>query len=185
MKKLLILLVAICASITTNAQIFKSSHQNKQNKINASSVYVRAGVNLNYLGGWHDLGVGYEFLFGCQQNMGTKGAHFNIECGMNTRGCGNEYVLLHQLYLSPKFGWSAPVSNKVKFDPHCGVFAGYDVASSGIDDEPDNVKFDYGYSAGFGIWVNNRWNFDVELKQGLHHDDDNTHSWSFSVAYAF
>lgn len=192
------MLFAITMSIAANAQNLESrKNENlENNRISALSVnpfYIRGGFNLNNVSEG-DMGVGYEFLLGYRHNLGTKGAHFYAELGMNTRGWGDDNEMIHQLFFSPKFGWYASVSNKVKFEPHIGIFAGYDLAASGdydMDDltsNDDYNRFDYGYSVGFGVWVNNRWNFDIELKQGLNNvDDDDTksHGWSFSVAYAF
>jgi hypothetical protein len=162
MKKTLLLVFAITMSIAANAQIFKSGNHDGINPF-----YVRAGVNINYVTYNDDPGVGYEFLLGYRHDIGTRGAHFNAELGMNTRGWGDSNEMIHQLFISPKFGWYASANSNLKFDPHMGLFAGYDLTASGDYDINDlkernqYSRFDYGFSGGFGIWINNRWNFDV------------------------
>lgn len=191
MKKIFSLICALCLGAVAQAQIITSTSSNviREQKVSKTTSYVRLGLNMmNMTGdGAEDLGskAGYDFSYGFQKAMGSKGGYWGMEVGLSSRGYSYEEgdyeqsLMAHNIYYVPfQFGWKFNVGHNITIDPHIGAFLSGDYAGklkveydgesedANISDIEDYQYVDAGLKLGVGVWYK-RLNLDLSYQKGF------------------
>lgn len=189
MKKIALLLTALVMCVAAQAQVRTSRTFVKQ-KANMEWI-VRAGLNINHLAGFDVAdGVkvgsraGFDVDFGFNRYFNNSNLYWGMELGLNSRGgsVGDDEAKFkfagYNVKYSPfTIGYKFPVADGIKIDPHFGVYASYDFATSVKFDNGDESidvkdymdfdnKYDVGIQIGAGIWYQ-RFNLDLMYVRGF------------------
>lgn len=190
MKKIILALVALTLCLGAQAQL-RTSRTFVKSK-SRTEWMVRVGLSINKLNGLQDsydedvddvgCKAGFDVDFGFNKYFGSSNLYWGMEFGVGTRGASfeeyNDYY--HEKYeggfttynvkYSPlTIGYKFPIGDLLKIDPHAGIYASYDFASStsgDIEDLDDWQKFDAGIQAGVGVWYG-RFNLDFMYQAGF------------------
>lgn len=189
MKKIALLLTALVMCVAAQAQVRTSRTFVKQ-KANMEWI-VRAGLNINHLAGFDvadgvKIGsrAGFDVDFGFNRYFNNSNLYWGMELGLNSRGgsVGDDEAKFkfagYNVKYSPfTIGYKFPVADGIKIDPHFGVYASYDFATSVKFDNGDESidvkdymdfdnKYDVGIQIGAGIWYQ-RFNLDLMYVRGF------------------
>lgn len=189
MKKIALLLTALVMCVAAQAQVRTSRTFVKQ-KANMEWI-VRAGLNINHLAGFDVAdGVkvgsraGFDVDFGFNRYFNNSNLYWGMELGLNSRGgsVGDDEAKFkfagYNVKYSPfTIGYKFPVADGIKIDPHFGVYASYDFATSVKFDNGDESidvkdymdfdnKYDVGIQIGAGVWYK-RFNLDLMYVRGF------------------
>ena len=192
MKKAFITLLIVMTGVCAQAQLRTSRtfvHQKAKMEWT-----VRAGVSFDRLTGYvesdlkssGDLEVGgktgFAVDFGFNKFFKNSNLYWGMELGIDTRGTSfsgddpkNDYTmsaLFYNLKWSPfTIGYKVQVTDNIKVDPHIGLFASYDFATSSNDHDGFGIdytenKLDAGLQFGAGVWYG-RFNLDLMYQVGF------------------
>lgn len=189
MKKIALLLTALVMCVAAQAQVRTSRTFVKQ-KANMEWI-VRAGLNINHLAGFDvadrvKVGsrAGFDVDFGFNRYFNNSNLYWGMELGLNSRGgsVGDDEAKFkfagYNVKYSPfTIGYKFPVADGIKIDPHFGVYASYDFATSVKFDNGDESidvkdymdfdnKYDVGIQIGAGVWYK-RFNLDLMYVRGF------------------
>lgn len=189
MKKIALLLTALVMCVAAQAQVRTSRTFVKQ-KANMEWI-VRAGLNINHLAGFDvadgvKIGsrAGFDVDFGFNRYFNNSNLYWGMELGLNSRGgsVGDDEAKFkfagYNVKYSPfTIGYKFPVADGIKIDPHFGVYASYDFATSVKFDNGDESidvkdymdfdnKYDVGIQIGAGVWYK-RFNLDLMYVRGF------------------
>lgn len=189
MKKIALLLTALVMCVAAQAQVRTSRTFVKQ-KANMEWI-VRAGLNINHLAGFDVVEgtkvgsrAGFDVDFGFNRYFNNSNLYWGMELGLNSRGgsVGDDEAKFkfagYNVKYSPfTIGYKFPVADGIKIDPHFGVYASYDFATSVKFDNGDESidvkdymdfdnKYDVGIQIGAGVWYK-RFNLDLMYVRGF------------------
>ncbi len=189
MKKIALLLTALVMCVAAQAQVRTSRTFVKQ-KANMEWI-IRAGLNINHLAGFDGgegvkIGsrAGFDVDFGFNRYFNNSNLYWGMELGFNSRGgsVGVDEEKFKMAGYNVKYspftiGYKFPVADGIKIDPHFGVYASYDFATSmKFDDGEESYdmkdyidfdnKYDVGIQIGAGIWYQ-RFNLDLMYVRGF------------------
>lgn len=192
MKKAFITLLIIMTGVCAQAQLRTSrTFVHQKSKMEWT---VRAGVSFDRLTGYvegdlrgmgdPDVGgkTGFAVDFGFNKFFKNSNLYWGMELGIDTRGTSfskkdDKYDmemsgLFYNLKWSPfTIGYKVPVMDNIKVDPHIGLFASYDFATSANEYNGDKIdytenKLDAGLQFGVGVWYG-RFNLDLMYQVGF------------------
>ena len=207
MKRITTIATALCLAITSQAQIVGSFQDGynvkptieKPKEPSTTINYIRLGLNIS---GAHGDGAKnsksvllYDLVWGFQRPIVSE-FYWGMEFGLSARGfkfedkgsySGSSYkytekLTAHQLRLVPiQLGYRFNIGDKVKIDPHVGVFFSGDFAgsykeeltysgdkdseSTSIYDINDYRYFQVGGQFGVGVWFS-KFNLDFSYQFG-------------------
>lgn len=199
MKKLFIVMIAVLAAVSAQAQL-RTSRTFTKTKSRTEWI-VRVGPSFNRLTGYDKddiegakVGgkVGFDIDFGFNKYFGQSSAYWGMELGVGTRGTKFEFAgsddslgaTMYDIKWSPiTVGYKYAITDQFRVDPHIGIYASYDISTSA--NEVNNVTidgfengFDAGLQLGVGFWFN-RINLDFMYQFGfVNANPEITHNYS-------
>lgn len=144
MKKVAVGIIALflCGAVqaqivTSRSTALKTTYEKHEKVKSRTQWFMRAGASFMKLTDAYDSNfeTGYNFVIGFQAPIRDNGAYLGMELGLDSRGVkanvdidsDKEKMIAHAVQYSPfTFGWKIRLSNKIKLDPHIGIYASGD-----------------------------------------------------------
>lgn len=204
MKKFLLVLVAVLACTTMNAQLVTSTSFKEAKS--STLWYIKAGLtmaNMSAEGESADNLVGYNVGIAFDRPIGGSGVFWGMGLTLATKGYkfgdgGYEMKFnANKLEIPLNFGYKYAINEDIAVDARIGGFFNYDVfgklkmeddgesESINLGDLDGYDRFGAGIQFGVGVWYQ-RLNFNITYQNGLLEQDGmKERNWMISLGYAF